>query len=390
MSQAYRTKLLYCLISLSLGIVSMGSYGCGGSADIPTEDKINVVSALSGDNTEGYSVADKPIEFVFPQDHGAHESFRNEWWYFTGNLYDEEGRRFGYQLTFFRIAINPVKLERGSNWATNQLYMAHLAISDVENKRFYCFEKLNRGTLGLAGFKDTGFSINVEDWSIIGTDDGDFPWRLYAESGDIVLSAEVEPLKDIVLHGENGLSRKSLKAGDASYYYSISRLETKGYIELDGKKYNVSGLSWLDREWSTNVLSEEQAGWDWFSMQLDDGIDLVYFQLRFKDGRPYPYNEGLIVAADGNVISLGTRDIPLKVTKTWQSSLGGLYPVEWEAEIIPLGKTVIISALFPEQELDLITRYWEGAINIYDKERPAKVIGTGYMELTGYAEASSK
>jgi predicted secreted hydrolase len=390
MGQVCRMRILYFLVAILLAVISMGGSGCGRNAGMPAEEKINVISALSGDVTEGYSIADEPIEFVFPRDHGAHESFRNEWWYFTGNLYDEDGQRFGYQLTFFRIAISPFKVERESGWATNQIYMAHLAISDVENKRFYCFEKLDRGALGLAGFKDEGFSLNVEDWSIIGAADGNFPWQLYAGKDDITLAIEVESLKDIVLQGEGGLSRKSLEEGNASYYYSITRLETEGYIEVGGERYDVSGLSWLDREWSTSALSEEQAGWDWFSLQLDDGTDIVYFQLRYKDGSAYPYNEGLIVTADGNIIRLGTSDIPLKVIKTWQSPLGGIYPVEWEAEIIPLGRTVILSAVFPEQELNLSTRYWEGAINIYDKENPAKAIGTGYMELIGYAEASSR
>jgi predicted secreted hydrolase len=390
MSQAYRMRILCFLFALLLAVFSVNSSGCGGSAGIPAEEKINVAVALSGDITEGYSIADEPIEFVFPLDHGAHESFRNEWWYFTGNLYDEDGRRFGYQLTFFRIAISPFKVERESGWATNQLYMAHLAISDVEDREFYCFEKLNRSALGLAGFKDEGFSINVEDWSITGTNDGEFPWRLYAERDGIILSVEVEPLKDIVLQGENGLSRKSLEEGNASYYYSITRLATGGYIEIGGERYDVNGLSWLDREWSTSALSEDQAGWDWFSIQLDGGTDIMYFQLRYKDGRVYPYNEGLIVAADGSFTRLETGDIPLKVINTWQSPLGSIYPVEWEAEIIPLGKTVVISATFPEQELDLSTSYWEGGVNIYDQERLGEVIGTGYMELTGYGEASFK
>jgi len=349
-------------------------------------EKIDIIATLSGSNTEGYSIADEPIKFVFPDDHAAHEGFRNEWWYFTGNLYDQSGRRFGYQLTIFRISLSPLAPERESYWATNQIYMAHFTISDEENGEFYCFEKLNRGAKGIAGFQDEGFGLNVEDWYITGVGDGDFPWQLYAEKDDITLAIEVNPIKDIVLQGEEGLSRKSLDGENASYYYSITRLETEGYIEIDGERYNVSGNSWLDREWSTSALSQEQGGWDWFSMQLDDGTDIVYFQLRYKDGSTYPYNEGLIVDNEGNIIKLGTNDIPLKVTKTWQSPLGSVYPIEWEAEITPLGKTVIISALFPEQELDLSTRYWEGAVNIYDRENPTEVIGTGYMELTGYAE----
>ncbi|MFC2026561.1 lipocalin-like domain-containing protein [Chloroflexota bacterium] len=389
MAKGVVIKIAYFMAVLLAIVMIINIIKCSVPDGEPQEEKIDVIAALSGGNTEGYSIADEPIEFVFPDDHGAHEGFRNEWWYFTGNLYDRNGRRFGYQLTIFRIALSPLAPERESYWATNQIYMAHFTISDAENREFYCFEKFNRQALGLAGFQDEGFGINVEGWSITGADSGNFPWQLYAEKNDITLSIEVNPLKDIVLQGENGLSRKSLGEGNASYYYSITRLATEGYIEIEGEKYDVSGNSWLDREWSTSALSQEQGGWDWFSMQLDDGTDIVYFQLRYKDGSPYPYNEGLIVDAGGNTVKLGTNDIPLKVTKTWQSPLGGVYPVEWQAEIVPLGKTVIIGALFPEQELDLSTRYWEGAVNIYDKENPAKIIGTGYMELTGYAAVFS-
>jgi len=382
MKKAGINNILYCLAALLVATACIA--GCSKPA-ANKQESINIAAALSGSDTKGYLKADKPVDFTFPGEHAPHEGFRNEWWYFTGNLYDEDGRRFGYQLTFFRIELSPFAKERESSWATSQIYMAHFTISDIENKKFYSFEKLNRDALGLAGFSSDSFKINVEDWYISGTDGGEFPWQLYATKDGITLSIEVEPLKDIVLQGESGLSRKSLEEGNASYYYSITRLATEGYIEIDGEKYAVSGNSWMDREWSTSALSEEQGGWDWFSLQLDDNTDIVYFQLRYKDGSVYPYNEGLIVDTEGDTIKLATGSIPLKVTRTWESPLGGAYPVEWEAEITPLGRTFIISAAFPEQELNLSTRYWEGAVNIYDKANPGEVIGTGYMELTGYS-----
>lgn len=376
-------KLL--LLGCALAVLPTGFAGCGQLVTTTTTQKIDVAGALSG-NTEGYSVADAPRDFVFPLDHFAHEDFRNEWWYFTGNLLDDAGHRFGYQLTFFRISVSPVEPGRGSAWATSQLWMAHFAVSDGTNQRFYAFEKLERGVMGLAGFAEEGFAINVDDWKITGTGGGDFPWQLYAQKDGIVLSLMVQPEKDIVLQGDNGLSSKSLDGKNASYYYSITRLATGGYIEIGGKKYYVSGLSWLDREWSTSALAEDQAGWDWFSLQMGDGTDIVYFQLRYKDGSTYPYNEGLIVAADGGVTRLGTGDIPLEVIKTWQSPLGGVYPVEWWAQVPALGKTIIIKAVYPGQELDLSTRYWEGMVDIYDAQDTSHPIGRGYMELTGYSK----
>jgi predicted secreted hydrolase len=366
--------------------ISISGLNCSNSANRQNEERINVISALSGFVDPGYDIADRQIEFSFPQDHGTHETFRNEWWYFTGNLYDDMDRRFGYQLTFFRISLTPQENDRSSNWATDQIYMAHLAISDVANREFHSFEKINRDNLGLAGFDEDAFRINVEDWYIEGQDDGAFPWRLYGVKNGIELSLTVDPSKDIVLQGENGLSRKSLDGNNASYYYSITRLSTEGYIELHGIKYNVGGYSWLDREWSTSALSEQQSGWDWFSLQFYDNTDVMYFQLRNKDGSVYPYNEGLIVNPDSSTIRLGTGDIELKTRQYWQSPHGGNYPVEWEANIKPLGKTVILQAVFPDQELALSTRYWEGSINMFDKEDMANIIGQGYMELTGYAE----
>ncbi|MBN2075052.1 MAG: hypothetical protein JW762_05830 [Dehalococcoidales bacterium] len=378
--------LLTVVVILSLMSISINGLNCSNSDNTYNEGSINVITALSGVAGPGYDVADKPIVFWFPRDHGPHESFRNEWWYFTGNLYDDINRRFGYQLTFFRISLDAQEISRSSNWATNQVYMAHLAISDVENREFHAFETINRESMGLAGFDEDIFRVNVENWYIAGQDDGTFPWRLYGVKEGIELSLTVEPSKEIILQGENGLSRKSLDGNNASYYYSITRLTTEGYIEINGTRYNVRGYSWLDREWSTSTLSEERSGWDWFSLQFDNDTDLIYFQLRNKDGSVYPYNEGMIVNPDSSTIRLKTGDVELKPQRYWQSPLGGDYPVEWEAEIIPLGKTLILQAAFPEQELMLSTRYWEGSINIYDMEDPTSIIGQGYMELTGYAE----
>ena len=260
--------------------------------------------------------------------------------------------------------------------------MAHFTLSDIQNEKFYCFEKFNRDALGLAGFSKDPFKMNVGDWYMLGTGDGDFPWQLYASKNGITLSLNVTPLKDIVFEGDNGLSYKSIDKSSASYYYSITRLDTEGYIEIDGTRHKVSGNSWLDREWSTSTLNEEQGGWDWFSIQLNDNTEIVYFQLRYKDGSVYPYNEGLIVNGDSSTVKLGTGDIVLTVLDTWKSSTGVTYPLKWQAEVVPMGKTFIVEAAFNQQELDLSTRYWEGAVNIYDSQDEDEIIGTGYLEMT--------
>ncbi|MDD4924060.1 MAG: lipocalin-like domain-containing protein [Dehalococcoidales bacterium] len=384
MANSRALRLISLLVILLLISTSAGLTGCNCENSNSGGVKINIIEALSNSDTEGYSIADKVIDFSFPQDHGTHEGFRNEWWYFTGNLYDAEGNRFGYQLTFFRISLIPLETDRTSAWGTNQIYMAHFTVSDVNNGEFYCFEKFNRDALGLAGFAKNPFKMNVGDWYMLGTGEGDFPWQLYASKDGITLSLDVTPLKDIVFEGDNGLSYKSVEKTSASYYYSITRLATEGYIEIDGIKHEVSGNSWLDREWSTSTLNEEQGGWDWFSMQLNDNTEIVYFQLRYKNGSVYPYNEGLIVNDDNSTVKLGTGDIVLTVLETWKSKTGVVYPLKWRAEVVPLGKTLIIEAAFNGQELDLSTRYWEGAVNIYDAQDANTIIGTGYLEMTGY------
>ena len=378
-----KLRLIYTLPILALLVFPSFFSGCSNEINSGGE-KINIIEALSSSDTEGYSIADKVIDFSFPDDHGPHESFRNEWWYFTGNLYDDFGNRFGYQLTFFRIALSPLTITRASDWGTSQIYMAHFTLSDIQNEKFYCFEKFNRDALGLAGFSKDPFKMNVGDWYMLGTGDGDFPWQLYASKNGITLSLNVTPLKDIVFEGDNGLSYKSVDKSSASYYYSITRLATEGTIEIDGTRHEVSGNSWLDREWSTSTLNEEQGGWDWFSIQLNDNTEIVYFQLRYKDGSVYPYNEGLIVNGDSSTVKLGTGDIVLTVLDTWKSSTGVTYPLKWQAEVVPMGKTFIVEAAFNQQELDLSTRYWEGAVNIYDLQDTNTIIGTGYLEMTGY------
>ena len=377
-------RLICLLVILLLMSISAVLTGCNCENNNSGGVKINIIEALSSSDTEGYSIADRVIDFSFPEDHGTHEGFRNEWWYFTGNLCDDNGNRFGYQLTFFRIELSPLAADRTSAWGTNQIYMAHFTVSDVKNEKFYCFEKFNRDALGLAGFTEDPFKMNVGDWYMLGTGEGDFPWQLYASKDGITIFLDVTPLKDIVFEGDNGLSYKSVDKTSASYYYSITRLATEGYIEINGTRYEVSGNSWLDREWSTSTLNEEQGGWDWFSMQMNDNTEIVYFQLRYKDGNVYPYNEGLIVNEDGSTVKLGTGDIVLTVLDTWKSSSGITYPVKWQAEVMPLGKTLIVEAAFNGQELDLSTRYWEGAVNIYDSQNTRDIIGTGYLEMTGY------
>jgi len=374
-------RALWLLILITLVLI-----GCRQS-DSPDDigPVFDVADTLGGQAQEGYARAEAVREFHFPADHGPHPDFQTEWWYFTGNLNDKEGARYGFQLTFFRIALSPQTVERESDWATRQAYMAHFAITDASGEKFYGFERFSRGAAGLAGAELDPFRVWLEDWSISNANGNEFPWELKASTGSIGFSLSIEPLKDIVLQGDRGLSQKSGAVGNASYYYSITRLAAEGTITIDGEVHYVKGTAWLDREWSTSALGEGQIGWDWFALQLDDGRDIMYYQLRQEDGQADPSSQGIIVSPQGNKTGLNASDVKLEVLNTWESPGGGLYPLEWRMTLIPSDETLIIRTILEGQEQNLSVRYWEGAIDVFD-ETGEEEIGRGYMELTSYDE----
>jgi predicted secreted hydrolase len=256
-------------------------FGC--QADSPEPKPLQVAEALGGAGDEGFARAFDPREFRFPEDHGAHPEFRNEWWYLTGNLQAEDGRRFGFQVTLFRIALQPEPIESTSAWRTNQLWMGHVALSDLTAGKHRAYERFARQGVGLAGATSQPFKVWLEDWQLLKTPD-DKLWTLHIPTDEFELRLELRPVSPIVLQGDKGLSQKSAAPGNASYYYSIPRLQAQGALRHQGENLRVTGLSWLDREWSTSALGVDQQGWDWFSLQLQDGRNLMYYQLRRKDG----------------------------------------------------------------------------------------------------------
>lgn len=320
----------------------------------------------------------KPRRFIFPKDSGPHPTYQTEWWYYTGNLTDKNGRHFGYQLTFFRRAISPVVKKSPSSWATNQIYFAHFAISDTRQKRFYPAERWSREALGLAGAQSYPHRVWIEDWSATEYEDG---FRLIAGDDLASIDLKLNPAKQIVFHGNNGLSYKSSEKGNASYYYSQTRLHTSGKINIETQIYEVTGLSWLDREWGTSALSKKQSGWDWFSLQLNDGRDIMLYQLRLKDGGIDPYSSGSLIEADGTLRQIKSDDFKIEILDKWKSPKTGIvYPSLWAISIpkYKLKMRVIPHQL--NQELPLTFIYWEGAVKV----KGTNVSGNGYVELTGY------
>ena len=327
-----------------------------------------------------------PRPFEFPRDHGLHGRFRTEWWYFTGHLATPTRRRFGFQLTFFRFALAPSIPPRPSQWASRDVYMAHFAVTDVETGGFYAFERFARGAAGLAGARTTPFRVWVEGWEAASAGGAFLPLRLRAARGAVALDVELRPGKPWVAQGDRGFSVKGDQPGNASYYYSFTRLPAAGSLRVDGVEHRVSGNAWLDREWSTSALGPGQVGWDWFAFHLDDGRDFMFYRLRRRDGVADPASAGVLVDARGRVRRLAADDVDLEVLDTWTSPAGGVvYPGHWSVRVPALDLAFEVEPLVDDQEHRGRFRYWEGAVRVRGAAGGSSVSGSGYVELVGYA-----
>ncbi len=376
-----RTALISLLVA---ALLLAGAWLLRPAQSAPLEAGLTVAEAL-GAPAEGYLRAEQPRQFSFPADHGPHEGFRTEWWYYTGNLDTADGRHFGFQLTFFRNALTPEPAQRDSAWATRNVYMAHFALSDPSGERFYAFDRYSRDGAGLAGAQAEPFRVWTESWEATGAPESGT--RLRAAQDDIAIDLVARGAKPPVLQGDDGLAKKGEQSGRATYYYSLTRMKTSGTISIAGEQFEVSGLSWIDREWGTSALGEGQVGWDWFALQLDDGIDLMYYQLRRSDGTVDPYSAGILVARDGAKTGLGRDEIHIDVLDTWRSARsGGEYPARWRLSIPTRKIELEIEPFLADQELPLTVVYWEGAVRVSGTVDGVPVAGTGYIEMTGYAD----
>lgn len=325
-------------------------------------------------------------QYEFPRDHRIHPEFKTEWWYFTGHLADESGRRFGYQLTFFRQGLRPPgAAAAASRFVVADLKFAHFALSDIAGQRFHFEQKIARGAFGDAGFGPDEKLAWIDGWTLELKDDGSFALR--AKGANATLDLRLASRKPWVIHGEDGVSQKADGAGRASHYFSGTRLATDGTLVLGGKSLRVTGESWLDREWATNQLAPGQVGWNWFSIQLGDGSELMLYQMRLRDGGLDPRSSGTFIAADGTTQHLRRDDYHLAPLREWKSpQTGGSYPIAWQLTVPKLGVQLRIETPLAAQELVLQPiAYWEGLIDISGTRAGAAVRGQGYMELTGYA-----
>jgi len=329
-------------------------------------------------------------EFRFPTDHAAHPDFRTEWWYYTGHLSTAQGRTFGFELTFFRHALRRPDGTRRSRWALHTLYFAHFAVTDEAGRTFRFQEKVSRGSLGLAGAETSRYLVWVEDWSA--RLEGQTQ-RLRAGREDMGLDLTLFPSKRPVIHGRNGVSQKAEGEGYASHYYSITRLAVSGSLAWQGQSYPVTGEAWMDHEFGSNQLKDYQVGWDWFSVQLDSGVELMLYLIRHRDGSIDPTSSGTLIRPDGGSEHLPLSAFHVGVLGSWRSKKSGVtYPSGWRVKVPGYEVDLTLTPTLADQELitqkSTLVNYWEGSVTISGTVAGKPLQGRGYVELTGYDKES--
>ena len=336
----------------------------------------------------GYELALPGYHYQFPRDHFNHPAYETEWWYYTGNVKASDGRRFGFELTFFRQAI--ARDHATSVWHMDDLYMAHLALSDLSGHSFYHDERINRAGPGLAGIDANAGLIWNGNWQVkIGASDQD----LNATSDQFAIQLDLKPGKPLVIHGRDGISQKAAGAGHASHYISFTRLLSSGTILLKGTTYQVQGTAWMDHEFFSESMDSSESGWDWLSLQLDDNTELMLYRLRHRDGSVDPYSSGSYIDEQGRSHNLSAGDFSMMPAgDVWTSPrTKGAYPIHWRVAVPSLGLQLEITTQLRDQELEesLGPSYWEGAIDIAGQRGNSPMHGVGYLELTGYPPNSA-
>src|SRR5271165_639632 len=334
-----------------------------------------------------YQKALPGYQYQFPRDHFNHPDYQTEWWYYTGNLRSADGHRFGFELTFFRQGVSRGKPQT-SGWDVQDIYLAHLALSDLDGGRFYHIERVNRAGPGLAGVSEQSAKVWNGNWQVQWTGDKQ---QLQAIAQDFTLRLVMSSRKPPVIHGKDGISQKSASAGQASHYISFTRLLTKGTIDFNGKQYQVEGALWMDHEFFSHQLDANQSGWDWVSLQLDDNTELMLYRFHRKDGSVDSFSAGTYIDAEGKSTYLGVADFSMQPGKETYSSpdTHAVYPIAWQIAVPSLGLDLQLTTPLKSQELvsgmGPGLSYWEGAIMVSGSRdsKPAK--GVGYLEMTGYA-----
>jgi predicted secreted hydrolase len=363
---------------------------------------ILIVAVLAFDLLSLVSGADLPptpfqsatagYQYDFPRDHGSHPTYRTEWWYYTGHLHSKIGRAFGFELTFFRRGVPPDEIKTlPSKWSVKDLYLAHFAVTDISGKRFHFSEKFSREGLGKAGADESRLRVWIDDWRAEASAEPSASHTLAAHDETHALALTLQPAKPLVTHGAAGISRKGKDVGQASHYYSFTRLATNGKLTIDGESFDVTGTSWMDHEFGSAELGADQVGWDWFSIQLEDDTELMLYRMRRKDGSSDLASSGTAVSPDGRTRHLEVTDFQIESTGTWTSPESkATYPSRWRLTFPSLDLVLDVTPLLSDQELrtsrSTKVSYWEGAVAVTGTKQGRPVKGQGYVELTGYAE----
>ena len=308
--------------------------------------------------------------------------FKIQWWYFTGHLFDGQGREFGYELTFFTVGVQ--KRVYRSLFGVDTLYLSHLAISDISKQEYYFSEKADTGAFDFAGAKDRELKVWTGTSALEGS-----PERMHLTASDSEGRSFIDlvliPEKPFVMNGDKGYSRKSEDSPlIASYYFSCTDLRTEGVISAGGQAFTVAGKSWFDREISSRGLGKAETGWDWFALQLDDGREIMLYLIRKKDGSRDAFSSGTLVYSDGSYRHLSRDEFSVKVLDHYRSrKTGARYPSKWEIAVLPEKLSFIVTPMMVDQEFlakgSTGNYYWEGAAKV---EGSAK--GRAYVEMTGY------
>ncbi|MGD9852647.1 MAG: lipocalin-like domain-containing protein [Nitrospirales bacterium] len=339
-----------------------------------------------------FSPARPGYDYAFPRDHGSHEAFQTEWWYFTGHLFTETGRRFGYELTFFRRGVDhPDAWKNPSSWAIRHLYLAHFALTDESANQFRMAEKISRAGIRKAGAQTDNLHVWIDRWSVQAIPGHPRRFHLKAQGEGFGIDLEVESRKPPVVHGVGGVSKKGERAGETSHYYSLTRLSTKGTVRVEEALLSVEGESWMDHEFGSADLAEGLVGWDWFSIQLANDQEIMAYWLREANGEFAPASSGTVVNPDGSSQALTRGEMEMTVEKHWTSSRSGArYPNQWQLRIP--SREIVLHLVPRMADQELVTArstgvtYWEGAVDVTGTWKGHSIEGRGYVELTGYAK----
>jgi predicted secreted hydrolase len=351
-----------------------------------------VVPGLAGDTAQEFRLATEGYRYAFPRDHGSHQEFRTEWWYYTGQVMTKDGRPFGYELTFFRRGMPSEQTKTlPSQWAVTHLYLAHFAISDLSKGRFHYTDKMSRAALGKAGAAQDHLHAWIDRWRAESPSTAPDTQILEAAEGDLAIRLTVSSEKPPVVHGTNGISHKGPLVGQASHYYSFTRLATTGTLTVGNESFDVTGTSWMDHEFGSADLDKDLVGWDWFCLQLDDQRELMLYHLRRTDGSADPASSGTLIDRDGHGHHLTVSEFTLEPISYWTSQTShARYPQRWRLTIPSQQLSFELVPLMADQELSTTrstqVTYWEGAIEATGSIQGRAARAQGYMELTGYAE----